>query len=228
MTTEVTTLRQRPPLTRERLLHAAVELADREGLEGLSMRNLARDLRVVPMALYRHVANKDALLDAMVDLVVAEIDPPAADLDWKQATRRRILSARRMLLRHPWAARAIESRTDPTPGVIGYFDEMIGLFLAGGFSIELTHHALHAMGSRILGFTQELFDDTPDIGPEAEAAMYEAMAQAYPNIGRMIAIVMHDDASRVGNRGCDDQFEFEFALDLTLDGLERLRDTSSL
>jgi Tetracyclin repressor-like, C-terminal domain len=131
-----------------------------------------------------------------------------------------------MLLRHPWAASVIESRTEPTPAVIGYFDEMIGLFLGGGFTIELTHHALHAMGSRILGFSQELFDDTPAVDPEAEAAMLEAMSEAYPNIGAMIAIVMHDDSSVVGGRGCDDQFEFEFALDLMLDGLERLRDNA--
>jgi AcrR family transcriptional regulator len=217
---------ERAPLTRDRILRAAVELADRGGVEALSMRNVAQELDVVPMALYRHVANKDEMLDGMVDLVVGEIDPPETGLDWKTAIRRRILSARRMLLRHPWAAKVIESRTEATPAVIGYFDEMIGLFLAGGFSIELTHHALHAMGSRLLGFTQELFDDTPDVDPEAEAAMYEAMADAYPNIAQLIGIVMHDDASVVGNRGCDDQFEFEFALDLMLDGLERLRDTS--
>ncbi len=216
----------RTPLNRERILRAAVEVADRDGLESLSMRNVAQELDVVPMALYRHVANKDEMLDGMVDAVVGEIDPPESDLDWKTAMRRRILSARRMLLRHPWAARVIESRTEATPAVIGYFDEMIGLFLAGGFSIELTHHALHAMGSRLLGFTQELFDDTPDIDPEVEAEMYKAMADTYPNIGQMIEIVMHDDASVVGNRGCDDQFEFEFALDLMLDGLEKLRDTA--
>jgi AcrR family transcriptional regulator len=214
----------RTPLSRERILLAAVELADRESLEALSMRKVAQELDVVPMALYRHVANKDQMLDGMVDLVVGEIDPPETGVEWKQAMRRRILSARRMLLRHPWAARVIESRTEPTPAVIGYFDEMIGLFLAGGFSIELTHHALHAMGSRLLGFTQELFDDTPEVDPEVEKAMYEAMADAFPNIARMIGIVMHDDDSRVGDRGCDDQFEFEFALDLMLDGLERLRD----
>jgi AcrR family transcriptional regulator len=214
----------RAPLTKERILHAAVELADGGGVESLSMRKLAQELDVVPMALYKHVANKDEMLDAMVDAVVAEIDPPETDVDWKTAIRRRILAARRMLLRHPWAASVIESRTEPTPAVIGYFDEMIGLFLAGGFTIELTHHALHAMGSRILGFSQELFDDTPDVDPEAEAAMLEAMSDAYPNIGRMIAIVMHDEASVVGGRGCDDQFEFEFTLDLMLDGLERLRD----
>ena len=214
----------RTPLTRERVLRAAVGLADHGGLDSISMRKIAEELDVVPMALYRHIANKDELLDAMVDVVVAEIDPVETDVDWKSAMRRRILSARGMLQRHPWAARVIESRTDPTPAVIGYVDGMIGLFLDGGFSIELTHHALHAMGSRILGFTQELFDDTPDVDPEVEAAMWEAVSQAYPNIGRMIAIVTHDDSSRVGDRGCDDQFEFEFALDLMLDGLERLRD----
>ncbi|HET9672068.1 MAG TPA: TetR/AcrR family transcriptional regulator C-terminal domain-containing protein, partial [Actinomycetota bacterium] len=195
------------------------------GHEALSMRNVAHELDVVPMALYRHVANKEEMLDGIVDLVVGEIDAPQTDLDWKQAMRRRILSAREMLLRHPWAARVIESRTAATPAVIGYFDEMIGLFLAGGFSIELTHHALHTMGSRILGFSQELFDDTPDVDPEAEKALYEAMADAYPNIAQMVAIVMHDD-SVVADRGCDDRFEFEFALDLMLEGLERLRDTA--
>ncbi|HET9249286.1 MAG TPA: TetR/AcrR family transcriptional regulator C-terminal domain-containing protein [Actinomycetota bacterium] len=226
MATKIEREAQRVPLSTERIVDAAVELADRGGLDSLSMRRIAEELDVVPMALYRHVANKDELLDAMVDAVVLEIDPVEADVDWKAAMRGRILSARRMLQRHPWAARVIESRTDPTPAVIGYIDEMIGLFLAGGFTIELTHHALHAMGSRILGFTQELFEDTPDVDPEVEAAMLEAMSQAYPNIGRMIAIAVgsHDDSSRVGDQGCDDQFEFEFALDLMLDGLERVRD----
>jgi AcrR family transcriptional regulator len=225
MATKIVEEIQRTPLSRERILRTAVELADEGGIEAATMRGIAQELDVVPMALYRHVANKGQLLDGMVDRVVAEIDPPEADVDWKQAMRRRILSARRMLQRHPWAARVMESRTDPTPAVIGYIDEMIGLFLAGGFSIELTHHALHSMGSRLLGFTQELFEETPpEADPETEAAMYEAMSQAFPNIGRMIAIVMHDDSSRVGDRGCDDQFEFEFALDLMLDGLERLKD----
>jgi hypothetical protein len=105
-------------------------------------------------------------------------------------------------------------------------DQMIGLFRSGGFSIDLTHHALHAMGSRMLGFSQELFDDTADVDPEMEADMYRAMAARYPNIAALVEIVMHDDASVVGGRGCDDQFEFEFALDLMLDGLEKMRDRS--
>ena len=214
----------RAPLTKDRIVSTAVALADDGGLDSISMRKIADELDVVPMALYRHVANKDELLDAMVDALVAEIDPAETDLGWKETVRRRILSARRMLLRHPWAASVIESRKDPTPAVIGYFDEMIGLFLAGGFTIELTHHVLHSLGSRLLGFTQELFDDTPDVDPDVEMEAYAAMAEAFPNIGRLIEIVAHDDGSVVGGSGCDDQFEFEFALDLLLDGIARLKE----
>jgi hypothetical protein len=104
-------------------------------------------------------------------------------------------------------------------------DSMIGMFRAGGFSIDLTHHAMHAMGSRLLGFSQELFDDTADVDPEVDAEMYGAMADAYPYIHEIFVSITHDDASVVG-QGCDDQFEFEFALDLMLEGLERLRDTA--
>jgi AcrR family transcriptional regulator len=187
------------------------------------MRRIAQELGVVPMALYKHLANKEELLDGMVDVVVGEIDPPLDAADWKTAIRERVLSARRALLRHPWASRVIESRTDPTPTVIEYMDSMIGLFRAGGFSIDLTHHAVHAMGSRLLGFSQELFDDTPDDPPEMQAIMLQQMADRYPSISEMVAAITHDDASVVG-QGCDDQFEFEFALDLMLNGLERLRE----
>jgi AcrR family transcriptional regulator len=212
----------REPLSRERVLRAAVALADRGGVESLSMRKLAEQLGVVPMALYKHVSNKEEMLDGMVDVVVGEIDPPAGTNDWKTAVRQRILSARRALLRHPWASRVIESRTSPTPALLEYTDQMIGLFRAGGFSIDLTHHAMHAMGSRLLGFSQELFDDTADADPEAEAEMFGAMADTYPSIYELYMAVTHHDASVVG-QGCDDQFEFEFALDLLLDGLEKFR-----
>jgi hypothetical protein len=161
----------------------------------------------------------------MIDVVVTEIDPPIDGAEWKTAVRERILSARRALLRHPWASRVMESRTEPTPTVLGYMDSMIGMFLAGGFTIDQVHHAMHAMGSRLMGFTQELFNDSADSTPEIEAEMYEAMAAALPNIYRLYLTVSHDDGSVVGP-GCDDQFEFEFALDLMLDGLERLKDRS--
>jgi AcrR family transcriptional regulator len=209
------------PLSKERVLGAAVALADAQGVEGLSMRKLAQELGVVPMALYKHVANKDELLDAMVDVVVGEIDPPAGGTDWKTAMRRRVLSARGALLRHPWASRVMESRASPTPAVLAYMDSMIGMFRAGGFSIDLTHHAMHAMGSRLLGFSQELFDETADVGPGMDAETLRELAGTFPHITELVVAITHDQASVVGV-GCDDQFEF--ALDLMLDGLERLRD----
>jgi AcrR family transcriptional regulator len=219
--------RERAPLTRERILQTAVTLADDGGVDSISMRRIAQELGVVPMALYKHVANKDELLDGMIDVVVTEIDPPFEGVGWKTAMRERILSARRALQRHAWAARVIESRGEPTPTVIGYLDSMMGILRSGGFSIDLMHHALHVMGSRILGFSQELFDDADDMPPEQAEAMWTELAKVYPNLGALAGAyfageVTHDEGSVVGG-ACDDQFEFEFALDLILDGLERLR-----
>ena len=216
--------RARAPLSRERILRTAVALADQGGVQAASMRKIAQELGVVPMALYKHVTGKDELLAGMIDVVVGEIDPPATDgVDWTAAVRQRILSARQALLHHPWASRVMESRTEPTPTVLAYMDSMIGMFRAGGFSMDLTHHAMHAMGSRLMGFTQELFNDTTDVDPEVEAEMWGQMANVYPSIYELFRTVSHDDASVVGP-GCDDQFEFEFALDLLLDGLAKLKD----
>jgi AcrR family transcriptional regulator len=217
----------REPLSRERILQTAVALADEGGVDSLSMRNIAQELDVVPMALYKHVANKDELLDGMVDAVIQEIDPPIEDADWKTTMRERILSARRALLRHPWASQVIESRAEPTPMVIGYIDSMMGIFVSGGFSVDLMHHAMHVMGSRILGFSQELFDDSSSMPEDEAIAMWAQLADHYPNIATLVreisvGDISHDEGSVVGG-GCDDQFEFEFALDLILDGLERLR-----
>lgn len=209
---------QRTPLNRERVLRAAVALADATGIDALSMRRLAQELDVVPMALYKHVANKEELLDGMTDAVVGEIDPPAAGPDWRRVVRGRILSARRVLLRHPWAARVIESRTGPTPAVLAYLDSMAGAFRDGGLSADLTHHVMHAMGSRLLGFSQELFDTSGPAGPPDPR-----LAEYYPHIAELAATAAHDGGPTVGGGGCDDQFEFEFALDLLLDGFESLR-----
>ena len=223
--TDLETRQARVPLSRERILATAVEFADREGADSLSMRRLAQELDVVPMALYKHLANKDEMLDGMLDVVVGEIEPARTDTDWKTAVRDRILSARRALLRHPWASRVMESRTQPTPVVMAYMDSMIAMFIAGGFSIDLTHHAMHAMGSRMMGFSQELFNDRSDTDPAREAEMWTALAGIYPSIFELYTAISHDDASVVGI-GCDDQFEFEFALDLLLDSLERRRDAA--
>ena len=213
---------RRAPLNRDRVLRAAVALADDVGIESLSMRNLAQELGVVPMALYKHVANKEQLLDGMVDVVVGEIDPPVRGTDWKAAIRQRILSARGVLLRHPWASRVIESRPQPTPVVLDYMDSIVGMFRAGGFSVDLTHHVMHVLGSRMWGFTQELFPASPlPADPQMQAAMLREMTGRYPHIAEIAMAAAHDQGSVVGH-SCDDQFEFEFAVDLLLDGFERL------
>jgi AcrR family transcriptional regulator len=212
---------RRPPLNRDRVLRAAVTLADGAGIDSVSMRRLAQELGVVPMALYKHVANKDELLDGMVDVVVGDIDPPAPSADWQTAVRQRILSARRALGRHPWASRLIESRAVPTPVVLAYLDSMIGMFRAGGFSVDLTHHVMHALGSRMFGFTQELFDKSVSVDPDGQAGVLGQMAGTYPHIVEIAAGTAREQ-SLVGP-GCDNQFEFEFALDLLLDGFDRLQ-----
>lgn len=219
---------RRERLNRERVLRGAVALADRDGISAVSMRNLAHELGVVPMALYKHVADKDELLDGMVDVVIGEFDPPGPGLDWKDGIRQRILAARRAVLRHPWARQVIESRTNRTPAVLGYMDSLAGAFHAGGFSPDLTHHVMHALGNRIWGFSPELFSEpasdappAPGPSPEELAAMARQYAETYPNILAIAIAAAGDDLAGVG-MGCDEQFEFEFALDLLLDGAEKL------
>jgi AcrR family transcriptional regulator len=212
---------RRATLSRDRVLRAAVALADDAGIESPSMRKLAGELGVVPMALYKHVANKDELLDGMIDVVVSEIDPPVSGADWKSAVRQRILSARQAFLRHRWASRVIESRSNPTPVLLEYMNSMIGIFRASRFTVNLTHHLMHAIGSRLLGFTQELFDDTQSV-EAMPADVVREMARRYPYVAEIAGAVSHDGETVVGP-GCDDQFEFEFSLDLLLDGFERLR-----
>jgi AcrR family transcriptional regulator len=213
---------RRPRLNREQVLRAAVQLADDAGIEALSMRHLAQRIGVVPMALYKHVAGKAELLDGMVDVIVGDIDLASTGSDWKRAVRQQVLSARRALLRHPWALQVIESRTSASPVVLDYMNALIGLFRAGGFSVDLTHHAMHALGTRMWGFTWDVFPTpTPPADPAERAAMLATFAERYPHIVEMATAASHDEASTVGG-GCDDQFEFEFTLDLMLDGFEAL------
>ena len=217
---------QRTRLNRERVLRAAVELADRIGLDALSMRRLAQELDVVPMALYKHVAHKDELIDGMVDVIIGEIAGPEADADWRTAIRGRVLDARRVLLAHPWARRALETRTTQSPVAMDYVESTIAVFRGAGFSDDLAHHVMHAFGSRMWGFTQELFDDparsTASVEPPPPEVV-QAMAQRYPNVLAVATTARHRSESVVGY-GCDDQFEFEFALDLMLDGFARLHE----
>jgi AcrR family transcriptional regulator len=229
----------RRPLSRERVLRAAVAFADEHGIDAVSMRKLGQDLGVDPMSLYNHVANKEDLLDGMVDLVVGEIDPAVGDGDgaggnagaggdgWKAVLRARVMAARATMLRHRWASRVIETRTAASPTIMRHYEAVAGILRAGGFSVDLVHHALHALGSRMLGFSQELFDDSAALaeGPEVLALNAHRMAGDFPHLSEMMLEISHDEATVVGS-GCDDQFEFAFALDLLLDGLERLRDAS--
>ena len=211
---------RRSPLTRERVLKAAVRLADREGIEAVSMRRLGTELGIEAMSLYTHVRGKDDLLDGMIELVVQEIPIHHVDGDWKGSLRATILSARDVVLRHPWAPRILETRNDPGPSGLRYYDAVMGILREGGFSLEMTHHAIHLFGSRLLGFTQDLFDDSPDVSPEAMKAMAAAVADTHPYVAEMALGATHEGA--LG--GCDDDVEFAFGLELILDGLERLRD----
>jgi AcrR family transcriptional regulator len=210
---------RRTQLTRERVVAAAIQFADRDGIEAISMRKLAQELDVEAMSLYTHVRNKDDLLDGMVDAVVSEIPMSADGPDWKASLRVMVLAARSVVLRHPWAARTIETRTAPGPGVLGYVNAVIGLLREGGFSIAHAHHALHILGSRVLGFTQDLFDDSGDLDPETAASLANELGASHPYIVEMALAVTHTGA--LGP--CDDDVEFELALDFILDGLARLR-----
>jgi len=214
--------RRRQPLSRDQVLRAAVALADDAGIAALSMRNLAQGLGVVPMALYKHVANKEELLDGMVDVIISEIDPPMDGANWKDAVRQRILSARHALLRHRWAPQMIETRTQATPVVLDYMNSLMGMFRAGGFSVDLTHHVMHALGIRMWGFTREVFP-TPaaPADPDEREAMFSQFAAKYPYVIEMATAGSNDEESAAA-AGCDAQFEFEFALDVLLDGFERL------
>lgn len=209
----------RPQLTRQRVVAAAVELADNDGIESISMRRLAQELGVEAMSLYTHVRNKDDLLDGMADAVISEIPPSAGGTGWKASLRQTALAARKVMLAHPWAPRIIETRTAPGPAALGYINAVLGTLREGGFTIAQAHHALHILGSRLLGFTQALFDDSGDLEPEAAAALASALGASHPYVVEMALAVTHSGA--LGP--CDDAAEFAFALDFTLDGLDRLQ-----
>ena len=217
----------RPQLTRESVLQAALQLADRDGIEALTMRALAEQLGVEAMSIYYHLPNKDAILDGLVEVVFAEIEhevggfppPPAADASsWAPALRERILGARRVLLRHPWLPKVMNARGASGPNAMRHVDGVVGIMRAGGMSHDLIHHSLHAIGSRMYGYVQELSDD----GATPAPVELEQLAALAPHLAAMLAEVVHDDPdSTLG--WCDDQTEFEFGLDLLLEGLERRR-----
>jgi AcrR family transcriptional regulator len=209
----------REPLSRARVLQAGVALADEAGLEAFSMRALAQELGVVPMALYKHVANKDELLDGMVDIVFGEIELPSAQLDWRSAMRGRALSTREALGRHGWAIGMMESRR-PGPANLRNHNAVMGCLREAGFSFELAIHAYSLQDAYIYGFALQERDtgfETPDSAGEAaqrRADANGALAQ-YPYLAEIVAKLPHS--------GYDNAVEFAWGLELILDGLERLR-----
>jgi AcrR family transcriptional regulator len=208
----------RAPLSRERILRAAVDLADRDGVGSLSMRRLARELGVEAMSLYHHVAGKDALLDGMVDLVFAEIELPAARASWKTAMRRRAISARAALARHPWAITLMESRRTPGPANLRHHDAVIGCLRRAGFSVALTAQAYSLLDAYIYGFAlQEAglpFEGPEETAEVAETIMARFPADTYPHLTELAV-------EHVLQPGYDYGNEYGAGLDLILDGLER-------
>ena len=214
----------RIPLSRERVLSVAVAFADESGIGALSMRKLGEALGVEAMSLYNHVANKDELLDGMVDVVFGEIDlPSGTGTEWKTAMRRRAVSARQALSRHPWAIGLMESRTSPGPATLRHHDGVIGSLRRAGFSIEMAAHAFSVLDSYIYGFALQeatLPFHTPEETAEvAQMIMANFPRDEYPHLAELTI-------EHVLKPGYDYGNEFEFGLDLILDGLERSLDTA--
>ena len=208
----------RMPLSRERVLGAAVALADDSGIGSLSMRKLGGALAVEAMSLYNHVANKDELLDGMVDLVFSEIDLPSGRDHWKTAMRQRAVSARQALARHPWAIGLMESRSSPGPATLRHHDAVIGTLRRAGFSVEMAAHAFSVLDSYIYGFAlQEAglpFHTAEETAELAQQILQGISSEEYPHLTELTV----EHVLRPGYRYGD---EFEFGLDLILDGLER-------
>jgi AcrR family transcriptional regulator len=208
----------RKRLSRDLVLRAAIAHADAGGLESLTMRTLAEMLEVAPMALYRHIANKEDLIDAMVDIVFGEIGVPAGGGDWKTSMRHRAIAVRDALARHPWAVGLMESRKTPGPANLRHHDAVIGRLRAAGFDVERAAHAYSLLDSYIYGFALTKmnlpFDTSGPVGDVAEAMLAPFPVNEYPNLVEFLN-------EHVMKPGYDYGDEFEYGLDVVLDGLDR-------
>jgi AcrR family transcriptional regulator len=213
----------RAPLSRKRVLETAVTLADRHGIESLSMRKLADELGVAAMSLYYYVPNKVELIDGMIDIVFSEIEPPSLEHDWKTAMRQRAISTRQALNRHRWAVGHMEGRTTHGPANLRLHNAVLGCLRAAGFSIEMTVHAYSVQDAYIYGFALQETDmasETPDdFAAEAQRQMreYDAVLAEYPHLVEVVG-------GYVAKSGYDYATEFVFGLDLILDALDKRRD----
>jgi AcrR family transcriptional regulator len=209
----------RIPLSRERVLRAAIAHADARGLDALTMRTLAEMLDVAPMTLYRHVANKDDLVDAMVDVVFSEIGVPPGGGDWQTSMRKRAVSVRDALTRHPWAVGLMESRRAPGPANLRHHDAVIGRLRAAGFDVAMAAHAYSLLDSYIYGFALTKINlpfEPATAGDVAEAMLEPFPVNEYPNLVEFLS-------EHVLKPGYDYADEFEYGLDLILEGLEKAR-----
>jgi AcrR family transcriptional regulator len=210
--------KRRIPLNRERVLKGAVAIADTAGIGALTIRSLAEELGVKPMAIYYHVANKDEILDGIVDLVFAEIELPETDGDWRSELVRRASSARRVLSRHHWAIGLMESRKSPGPATLRHHDAVLGTLRKAGFTVEMTAHAYALLDSYVYGFAlQEAalpFQGTGTAAGVAESMMEQFPADAYPHLVELTT-------EYILQPGYDFGDEFDFGLDVILDALSR-------
>jgi AcrR family transcriptional regulator len=203
--------RDRHPLTRERVLRAAIAVADAEGIDALTMRRLGQATGVEAMSLYHHVANKEDVLGGAVDLLIDEIPAIAPRPDWQSALREQAMAGRAQFTLHPWAAQLLIARTPPRRAYLQYLDRVTGIMLAGGCSYQLAHTAMHVLDTRVFGFSGE-FVTMPDLGPEIAGILDGSKAHLYPHIRETLGEIVHDEDA-----------EFAFALDLLLEGLESRR-----
>lgn len=213
-------LEPRIPLSMERVLRAAITLADHGGIESLTMRKLAHELGVGPMSLYYYVANKDDLLNAILDRVMSEIELPSPGIEWKEAIRKAALSANTVLLRHRWALGLVMSPARLGPARMRFMDSLLRCLREAGFTADQTHHAYHALDGHIIGFTLWQVsipirkEELADVGA---TVLQKLPADEYPDLVEHVK--QHLNESSHGGKS-----EFEFGLDLILDGIERMRD----
>jgi AcrR family transcriptional regulator len=213
--------RRRAPLTRERVLRAALRLADREGIDSVSMRKLGQALGVEAMSLYKHVADKEDVLDGLADLVIGEVELPPGDLEWKPALRQIAISVHEGLLRHPWAAAVLDSRLHPGPARLRYLDTVIGILRRAGFPLPDVARAFMALDSHIYGFTLQETNISFAIedAPQAAAQVAAHYGNEYPEL-QAIAMLAATEPDTF-------PVDFEFGLDILLDGLDRLSHPSA-
>ena len=211
----------RTPLSRERVLHAAIALADAGGIESLSMRKLGQQLGVEAMSLYNHVANKDDIEDGIVEIVLGEIEVPSDGADWKAALRQTAISSHEVFVQHRWACSLLMRRARVSPARMRWMEAVLRTLREAGFSADMTHHAYHALDSHITGFTlwqvSMPFETKEELVGLAEGFLREIPADEYP-------YVIEHAEQHLEPASPDGATEFEFGLELILDGLERLRD----